>query len=108
MYTVEDDLLLQARAVLSALASELRAQDVAGEMAQIHVRSLIRRSASTAVAEGEEIAHLGSIADRLERLFPIADMFPSTRIKWSQRTRSESDSRDRRAPFDRPGGRSDT
>ena len=87
MFTLEDDLMLQARAVLTALAAELRAQEAAGEMAPVHVRALIRRSAGEAVAEGEEVAYLGSITDRLERLYPIADLFPSKRLKWAQRPR---------------------
>ena len=89
MFTLEDELMLQARAVLTALAAELRAQEVAGEMAPVHVRSLIRGSAPTDVAEGEEVAYLGSIAERLERLYPIADLFPSKRLKWAQRRRDE-------------------
>ena len=88
MFTLEDELMLQARAVLNALAAELRAQEAAGEMAPVHVRSLIRGSAPTDVGEGEEVAYLGSIADRLERLYPIADLFPSKRIKWAQRSRN--------------------
>ena len=89
MFTLEDELMLQARAVLSALAAELRAQEAAGEMAPVHVRTLIRGSAPTDVVEGEEVAYLGSIADRLERLYPIADLFPSKRLKWAQRPRDE-------------------
>ena len=89
MFTLEDELMVQARSVLSALAAELRVQEAAGEMAPIHVRSLIRASAPTDVAEGEEVAYLGSIANRLERLFPIADLFPSKRLKWAQRPRDE-------------------
>ena len=89
MYTVEDELMDQARAVLAALATELRAQEAAGEMAPVHVRSLIRGAAAGAVAEGEEVAYLASIADRLERLYPIADLFPSKRLKWAQRARDE-------------------
>jgi hypothetical protein len=89
VYTVEDELMDQARAVLSALAAELRTQEDAGEMAPVHVRSLIRDASAGGVAEGEEVAYLASIADRLERLYPIADLFPSKRIKWAQRGRDE-------------------
>ena len=89
MFTLEDDLLLQARAVLAALATELRTQEAAGEMAPVHVRALIRGSAPEKVGEGEEVAYLGSIADQLERLYPIADLFPSKRLKWAQRPRDD-------------------
>ncbi len=89
MFTLEDELMLQARAVLTALAADLRAQEAASEMAPVHVRSLIRRSAPTEVDEGGEVEYLGSIADRLERLYPIADLFPSKRLKWAQRPRDE-------------------
>jgi hypothetical protein len=89
MFTLEDELMLQARAVLTALAAELRAQEAAGDMAPVHVRALIRRSAPAEVIEGEEVAYLGSIADRLERLYPIADLFPSKRLKWAQRPRDD-------------------
>jgi hypothetical protein len=89
MYTIEDGLMHQAQAVLTALATELRAQEASGEMAPVHIRSLIREASAGGVAEGDEVAYLASIADRLEGLFPIADLFPSKRLKWAQKARDE-------------------
>ena len=94
MYTVEDELFVQARGLLHELAAELRAQEASGEMAPIHVRSLIRRATAEApapVAEGEEAAYLGSIADRLDSYFPIDKLFPSTYMKRATGRRNETD-----------------
>jgi len=94
MYTVEDELFDQTRAILRGLAAELRAQEASGEMAPIHVRALIRRATAEAehpVEEGDEAVWLGSIADRLDSYFPIAKLFPSTYMKRATGRRDETD-----------------
>ena len=94
MYTVEDELFVQVRDILHGLVAELRAQEASGAMAPIHVRSLIRLATAEApapVAQGEEVAYLGSIADRLDSYFPIDKLFPSTYMKRVTGRRNETD-----------------
>jgi hypothetical protein len=96
MYTVEDALFDQARAILHGLAAELREQEANGEMAPIHVRSLIRRATAdtaTPVLEGAEVDYVGSMADRLDSYFPVARLFPSTYMKRATGRRDEADRR---------------
>jgi hypothetical protein len=96
MYTVEDELFEEARAILHGLAAELRGQEANGEMAPIHIRSLIRRATADTpapVLEGEEVDRLGSIADRLDSYFPVAKLFPSTYMKRATGRRDEADRR---------------
>jgi hypothetical protein len=78
MYTVEDDLFVQARAILSSLARELDAQEATGSPQPVDVRAVIRQAAAD-LESGGEAAYLRAIADRLERSFPISELFPRKR-----------------------------
>lgn len=79
MYVVEDETFRQARALLSALATELRDHDPSGADAPIDLQALIRRSAGGDLSAGGEAAYVASIARSLERLFPVEELFPRRR-----------------------------
>jgi hypothetical protein len=78
MYTVEDETFRQARAIISALASELVAQRESGSSHRVDLGDLIR-SAALGVAPGNEPEYVRVIADKLEKAFPIAELFPRKR-----------------------------
>jgi hypothetical protein len=79
MYTVEDETFQQARAVVSALARELAAQQASRSRLPVDLRDLVRRSAPSDLAPGGEVAYLQAIADKLEKSFPISELFPRRR-----------------------------
>ena len=79
MYVVDDETFQQGRSVLCALAKELAGQDASGSRRPVDVRELIRRSADVGLAEGGEALYLQSIADNLERTFPIEELFTRKR-----------------------------
>lgn len=79
MFTVEDETFRQARAVLSSLARELTAQQASGSRHSVDLHELVRRSAATDLAPGDEADYLHAIADRLEKSFPISELFPRRR-----------------------------
>ena len=74
MYTVEDDLFQRARSVIASLARELTAQKTAGATHPLDLHDLVRHSTDDELPPGGE-----SIADRLARSFPIAELFPRKR-----------------------------
>jgi hypothetical protein len=76
MYTVEDETFIQARAILSALARELDAQRLSGTRQAVDLHQLIRSAAPAGLERGEEADYAHGIADRLEKSFPIAELFP--------------------------------
>jgi hypothetical protein len=78
MYTVEDETFVEARAIVSALAGELAAQRASGSRHPVDLHDLVRRSTDH-LPEGGETAYLVAIADRLEKSFPISELFPRRR-----------------------------
>ena len=79
MYTVEDETFIKARAILSALARELDAQHAPGSRHPVDLHELIRRAAPAGLTPGGEADYAHEIADRLEKSFPIAELFPRKR-----------------------------
>lgn len=79
MYTVEDETFVQARAILSSLARELDAQQASGSQHPVDLHQLIRHAAPPDLESGGEATYLHAIADRLERSFPISELFPRRR-----------------------------
>ncbi|MEX0626578.1 MAG: hypothetical protein WD402_08535 [Chloroflexota bacterium] len=79
MYTVDDETFVQARAILSALAREVEAQQASGSRQPVDLQDLVRRSTTDDLPPHGEADYLHSIADRLERSFPISDLFPRRR-----------------------------
>ncbi len=79
MYLVEDETFRQARSILSALAKELTDREESGSDSPIDLPALIRRSAGVDLPAGGEAAYLSSVAETLERLFPIEELFPRRR-----------------------------
>ena len=79
MYAVEDELFQEARSILVALARELDAQEAAGTRHPVDLHELVRRSARGGLAENGEAAHLHALAERLQRSFPIGELFPRKR-----------------------------
>jgi hypothetical protein len=80
MYTVEDETFRQARAIVSAVAAELSGQHESE--APVDLRALIR-SAAPAVRVGEETEYVRAIAEKLEKTFPIEELFPRKRRRGS-------------------------
>jgi hypothetical protein len=78
MYTVEDETFQQARAIVSAVAAELSGQHGLGPAHAVDLRELIRL-ADPSVAMGGETEYVRTIADRLEKSFPIEELFPRKR-----------------------------
>jgi len=79
MYTVEDETFQRARAIVSALSRELTSQQAAGTRLPVDLHELIRRSAVKDLAVDGEAEYLHALADRLERSFPIDELFPRRR-----------------------------
>jgi hypothetical protein len=79
MYTVQDETFVQARAVLSALAQELDGQQASGSRRDVDLHALIRRAATSDLEAGGETAYLHAIAEKLDRTFPISELFPRKR-----------------------------
>jgi hypothetical protein len=79
MYVVEDETFQRARAVLSALARELNGQKEAGIRRPADLHELVRRSTDVDLPEDGEADYLHAIADKLERTFPIEELFPRKR-----------------------------
>jgi hypothetical protein len=79
MYVVEDETFRQARAIISALARELAEQEASRFGRPVDLRKLIRHSASAELPVGGEAEYLSAIADKLEKTFPIEEMFPRKR-----------------------------
>jgi hypothetical protein len=79
MYVVEDETFQRARSVVSSLASELTGQEESGVKRPVDLRELIRRSADVHLPEGGEAEYLHSIAEKLQRTFPIEELFPRKR-----------------------------
>lgn len=79
MYTVEDETFEQARAILSAVAHALDAQQASGSQHPVDLHELIRRGAPRDVEAGGEAGYLHSIAEKLGKSFPINELFPRRR-----------------------------
>jgi predicted Ser/Thr protein kinase len=79
MYTVEDETFERARFILSTLAREISGQHKSGIRRPVDLHELVRRSAQTHLPEDGEADYLNSIADRLERSYPIDQLFPRRR-----------------------------
>jgi len=79
MYTVEDQTFVQARAILSALARELETQQASGSRQPVDLHDLIRRSTTDDLPPRGEADYLHSLAEKLEKSFPISEMFPRKR-----------------------------
>jgi hypothetical protein len=82
MYTVEDETFRQARAIVSAVAAELSGQRESGPSRAADLGALIRSAAPT-VPVGGEAEYVRAIADRLEKSFPIEELFPRKRRRGS-------------------------
>lgn len=82
MYTVEDETFRQARAIVSEIAAELSSQRESGSRRAVDLGALIRSAAPT-VPVGGEAEYLRAIADRLEKSFPIEELFPRKRRRGS-------------------------
>ena len=84
MFTVEDETFVQARAILSALASELVAQHESGSSHPVDLDELVRTAADS-LPPGNEAEYVRGIADSLEKSFPINELFPRRRrVRGSQ------------------------
>ena len=79
MYTVEDETFVQARAILSSVARELDAQRLSGAWHAVDLHQLIRSAAPAGLEPGHEAEYALRIAERLEKSFPIAELFPRRR-----------------------------
>ena len=79
MYIVEDETFRQARSILSALAKGLTEGEDSESGSPIDVHALIRRSAEADLPAGGEAAYVSSVAETLERLFPMEELFPRKR-----------------------------
>ena len=79
MYVVDDETFLRARPILAALAREMTEQSESGVRRPVDLRELVRRSAPADLPDDGEAAYVRSIADRLERTFPIEELFPRKR-----------------------------
>jgi hypothetical protein len=82
MYTVEDETFRQARAIVSALSRELTSQQASGPSHPVDLGELVR-SAAGSVQPGGEAEYVRAIADRLEKSFPIEELFPRKRRSHS-------------------------
>jgi hypothetical protein len=78
MYTVEDETFQRARAIVSALSRELTSQEAAGSSRPVDLGGLVRSAADT-VQRGGEAEYVRVIADKLEKSFPIEELFPRKR-----------------------------
>jgi hypothetical protein len=76
MYVVEDETFRQARSIVTALARELAEQEASRFGRPVGLRKLIRHAASTELPVGGEGQYLSAIADKLEKTFPIEELFP--------------------------------
>lgn len=79
MYAVEDETFTRARSIVTALATELAAQEDSASTGLMDVHELVRRSADVDVPAGGEAAYLSALADSLARLFSVEEMFPRKR-----------------------------
>jgi hypothetical protein len=79
VYTVDDATFVQARAILSALARELDLQHASGSRHSVDLHELIRHAAPAGLEPGDEADYAHGIAGRLEKSFPIAELFPRKR-----------------------------
>jgi hypothetical protein len=78
MYTIEDETFRRARAIVSALSRELTSQGAAGSSHPVNLGELVR-SAADSVQPGAEAEYVRAIADRLEKSFPVEELFPRKR-----------------------------
>ena len=79
MYTVEDETFQRARAIVVALADELDAQQAAGSRHPIDIHGLVLRSTRGALPADGEAVYLHALADKLQKSFPISELFPRKR-----------------------------
>jgi hypothetical protein len=79
MYTVEDETFVQARDILSSVARELDAQRLSGTRHAVDLHELIRSASPAGLEPGDEADYAHGIADRLEKSFPMAELFPRKR-----------------------------
>jgi hypothetical protein len=79
MYTVEDEIFQQARSILVTLAHELDAQQAAGLRRAVDLHDLVRRATGGALPEDGEADYLRFLADKLQKTFPISELFPRKR-----------------------------
>ncbi len=79
MYSVEDETFQRARSILSSLARELAGQQESGIQRPVDLQDLVRRSAKVDLPEGGEADYLNSVAETLERMYPIDELFPRKR-----------------------------
>lgn len=78
MYSLEDETFEQARSILVTLAHELDAQQAAGSRRPVDLHALVRRSAP-GLPENGEADHLHALAEKLQKSFPISELFPRKR-----------------------------
>ncbi len=79
MYIVEDQTFVQTRAILSALARELETQRASGDRQSVDLHDLVRRSTTDDLPPDGEADYLHSLAETLEKSFPISELFPRKR-----------------------------
>ena len=82
MFTVEDETFRQARAIVSMIAAELVNQRESGSSRPVDLGALIRSAAPT-VLVGSESEYVRGIAERLQKSFPIEELFPRKRRRGS-------------------------
>ena len=79
MYAVEDELFQQARFILAILARELISQRESGVRRRVDLQELVRRSADADLPKDGEADYLHSLTAKLERTFPVEELFPRGR-----------------------------
>lgn len=84
MYAVDDEVFQQARAIVVTLAGELEAQRASGSRQAVDLHDLVRRSAPVAAPPDDEVAYLGALAERMQKTFPVEELFPRRRRAGSQ------------------------
>jgi hypothetical protein len=78
MYTVEDETFRRAREIVTALSRELTSQEASGSSHPVDLGELVR-SVADRVQPGGEAEYVRVIADRLDKSFPIEELFPRKR-----------------------------
>jgi hypothetical protein len=76
MYVVEDETFEQAKSILSTLATELAEQEASRFGRPIDLRKVIRRSAGADLPIGGEAEYLSTLADKLEKSYPMEALIP--------------------------------
>ena len=76
MYVMDDETFQRARSIVSSLAKEFAGQTESGIGRPVDLRELVRRSALVDLPEDGEAGYLSSVAAKLEKMYPIGELFP--------------------------------